>query len=322
MTTAPNWIDASLALERAQRILLVTHISPDGDAIGSMLGLGGALRGRGKTVDMAVDGGVPDFVEFLPGSGTVLSHLESGAWDLMIALDSSDEARLGRCGAYGLAHSREVINVDHHPSNTNFGDYHLIIPDAVSTTEIIQGWLVCLGIPLTAETAAPLLAGLLTDTIGFRTSNVHAGTFVLAQQLVNAGAPYAELVQRTLNNKSYRAILLWQRVLHTVALEDGIISAVVRKADWQAAGYQDETDAGLVSYLIATDEAKIAIVYKETADGSIDLSMRAKPGCDVATVAVALGGGGHKQAAGANIVGELEQVMTQVQPMLRRALES
>lgn len=320
LTKTPNWIESSLALERARRILIVAHVSPDGDAIGSILSLGNALKSRGKHVDMAVDGGVPDFADFIPGAGMVKPDLDSGEWDVMVALDSSDQERLGRCGAYGMAHSRVIINVDHHPSNTYFGHHHVIIPEAVSTTEILQGWFVRLGIPLTPEVATPLLTGLLTDTMGFRTSNVHAGTLALAQALIAAGAPYAEVVQRTLNSKGYRAILLWQRVLSTVKLENGIISAVVRKDDWQAVGYHDETDAGLVSYLIATDEAKIAIVYKETENGSIDLSMRAKVGCDVAEVAVALGGGGHKQAAGANIPGGMDEAMARVQPMLRAAL--
>jgi phosphoesterase RecJ-like protein len=319
-TTTPNWIEASLALERAYRILIVAHVSPDGDAIGAILSLGNALKARGKHVDMAVDGGVPDFADFIPGAGMVKSDLDSGEWDAMVALDSSDQERLGRCGAYGMAHSRVVINIDHHPSNTYYGNYHIVIPEAVSTTEILQGWFVRLGIPLTPEIATPLLTGLLTDTIGFRTSSVHAGTLALAQALIAAGAPYAEVVQRTLNSKGYRAIMLWQRVLSTVKLDGGIISAVVRKADWQAVGYHDETDAGLVGYLIATDEAKIAIVYKETENGSIDLSMRAKVGCDVAEVAVALGGGGHKQAAGANIPGGIEEAMARVQPLLRAAL--
>jgi bifunctional oligoribonuclease and PAP phosphatase NrnA len=320
--TTPHWIEATLAVERAHRILLVTHVSPDGDAIGSLLGLGNALRLRGKHVDLAVDGGVPDFADFLHGANTVKADIDSGEWELMIALDSSDEQRLGRCGAYGLAHSREIINVDHHPSNTRFGQHHIIMTEAVSTTEILQGWLIRLGVPLSAEIAAPLLTGLLTDTMGFRTDNVRAETFVLANRLVAAGAPYSEIVQRTLNSKGYRAILLWQRVLPSVTLEDGLISAVVRKDDWSAAGYFDETDAGLVAYLIATDEVKIAIVYKDTGSGSIDISMRAKRGYDVGAIAMSLGGGGHKPAAGANLPGSVEEVMARVQPLLRAALKA
>jgi phosphoesterase RecJ-like protein len=320
-TPTPNWIESSLALERAQRIVIVSHVSPDGDAIGSVISLGNALRARNKALDMAIDGGTPDFANFIPGAALVKPSLDSGEWDVMVALDSSDEARLGRSGAYAMAHSKTIINVDHHPSNTLFGHHHIIVPDAVSTTEILQGWFVRLGIPLTVEIATPLLTGLLTDTIGFRTSNVHAGTLSLAQGLIAAGAPYGEVVQRTLNSKGYRAILLWQRVLPTVKMEDGIISAVIRKEDWQAVGYHDETDAGLVGYLIATDEPKIAVVYKETENGTIDVSLRSKVGCDVAEVAVALGGGGHKQAAGANIPGGIDEAMARVQPLLRAALK-
>lgn len=321
MTTIPTpmWAETFAAVHAAERILLVTHVEPDGDAIGSMLGLGAALRQRGKHVDMAVDHGVLAYLAFLPGADTVLPKLNSGDWDVMISLDASDEERTGECGAYGRAHSRTVINVDHHASNTLFGDIYLIFPDAVSTTEIVQDWLERIGHLLDRSIADPLLAGLVTDTLGFRISKVSAHTLKLAVALMEAGAPLYEIIENTLSNRDFRDVQLWQRILPSVALQDRVITGVVRVDDWKGVGLEDETDSGLVSYLITTNEAKVAAVYKQTLDGKVEISFRSKPGYDVSAVAVALGGGGHKQAAGVTIDGTLEEVIAKVTPMLKAA---
>ena len=321
MTTIPSpmWNEAFTAVDAAQRILLVTHVEPDGDAIGSMLGLGNALRQQGKYVDMAVDYGVPSYLAFLPGADNVLPKLDSGEWDVMISLDASDEERSGHVGVYGRAHSRTVINVDHHASNTLFGDIYLIMANAVSTTEIIQDWLTKIGHPLDRSIADPLLAGLVTDTLGFRISKVSAHTLKLAVALMDAGAPLYDIIENTLSNRDFRDVQLWQRILPSVTLQDRVVTGVVRLEDWQGVGLEDETDSGLVSYLITTNEAKVAAVYKQTNDGKVEISFRSKPGFDVSAVAVALGGGGHTQAAGVTIPGTLEQVIAKVTPMLKAA---
>ncbi|MDX2137880.1 MAG: DHHA1 domain-containing protein [Chloroflexota bacterium] len=313
---APMWTEATHAVQSANRLLLVTHVEPDGDAIGSMLGLGLALRALGKTVDVAVDGGVPSYLRYIPGSDTVLEKLKTGAWDVMISLDSSDEARTGDCGAYGRANSPVVINLDHHQSNTGFGHIHLVNAAAVSATEVVQDWLPYLGQPLTPDIATALMTGLVTDTIGFRVSSVQPRTLLLAAALMQAGAPMYDIIQRTLNSKDFRDIQLWQQALPSVTLQDGVISGVVRVADWKAVGMDDTTDSGLVGYLITTDEARVAVVYKEKVSGEVEVSLRSKPGYDVSTVAFELGGGGHKQASGATVPGPVDEAIARVAPLL------
>jgi bifunctional oligoribonuclease and PAP phosphatase NrnA len=324
MTTIPTpmWTEAFAAVDSASRILLVTHVEPDGDALGSMLALGLALRQRGKNVDMAVDRGVIAYLKYLPASDTVLNTLTSGAWDLMISLDSSDEPRSGECGAYGRAHSRTVINVDHHPSNTLFGDIHIVIVEAVSTTEIVQDWLARIGQPLDCEIATALMTGLVTDTIGFRTNNVNARTLRFAADLLDAGAPMYDIIQRTLNSKDFRDIQLWQRVMPSITLQDGVISAIVRVEDWKGVGQDDSTDSGLVGYLISTDDVKVACVYKQRDAEHVEISLRSKPGYDVSGVAVTMGGGGHRQASGATVAGSVEEVVAKVAPLLHAAANS
>ncbi len=193
MTDRTDWAAASQAVEAAQSILVATHISPDGDAIGSLLGLGNALRLRGSNVTCVVDGGLPGTFRFLPGASDVRDTPTTGQWDLMISVDSSDEERTGESGVYGRAHSARVINLDHHITNTFFGDIFLVMPSAVSATEVVYHWLREWQQPLALDIAVPLLTGLVTDTIGFRTSNVTANTLRVAVELMEAGAPLAEI---------------------------------------------------------------------------------------------------------------------------------
>lgn len=315
MTPIP-WIEATAAVHAAQRILLVTHVSPDGDAIGSLLGLTNALRSMGKVVDAAVDGGVPDFLEFLPASDTVLAKLEQGAWDLLISLDASDEARTGSVGAFGRANSAKVINLDHHATNTMFGDVHLVLPEAVSAAEVVYLWLEAMPFSLSRDVAVPLLTGLVTDTLGFRTSNVKAQTLSIAQALMQTGASLTEITARTLDNKSFEAVNLWRHALATVTLENQVIAAVVSQQALKQVNMREPTDAGLVGFLVKVDEAMVAVVFKELEDSRVEISLRSKPGYDVAQVAFSVGGGGHKQAAGATIPGPLPDAIARIMPML------
>ena len=187
MNHKPDFVAASAALKAAQSILIVTHIRPDGDAIGSLLGLGNALRADGRDVQCAVDGGVPDFLQFLPGAQEVRSGLLEVNADLLITVDINHEDRGGCTGAAGFAHCDKVINLDHHISNPGFGDIQLVMPAAASATEVVFYWLQELSLPLTLDVAQPLLTGLVTDTLGFRTSNVTPQTLRVALELDGRG---------------------------------------------------------------------------------------------------------------------------------------
>jgi phosphoesterase RecJ-like protein len=315
-----EWDKATAAVDAAERILLVTHLHPDGDAIGSLLGMRNALVERGKTPDAVVDGGVPGFLRFLPGSDAVRPTLVTGEWDLMISLDSSDEERTGVAGEFGRAHSKAVINLDHHPTNTLFGDIYLVQPEAVSATEVVYGWLEHMKQPLTREIALPLLTGLVTDTNGFRTSNVNTRTLQLAQLFMESGASLTEVTARTVGSKPYNTIELWRSALQTVELKDGVVSANITQDVLGRLNLVEPTDAGLISFMISTDESRVAVVFKELADGRVELSFRSKPGYDVSQVALSLGGGGHKQASGATIAGPLEAARERVLPLLHEVV--
>ncbi len=315
-----QWTEASDALRAAQSILVVTHFNPDGDAIGSMLGLGLALRQMDKRVICAVDGGVPPFLKFLTGADTVLKKVRGGKYDLMIATDCGDLSRAGDAGAVGARFAGQVINLDHHPTNDHFGDLQLVVPEAVSAAEVVFDWLSTLDHPIDADIATALLTGMVTDTLGFRVNSVSTRTLAIASKLMDAGASLYDISSRTLDSRSFATLDLWKRALTTLNMDDGIISAVVRYDDVKAAGLIDPTDGGLVSLLIQVDEAQVSLVLKEYPDGRLDISMRAKPGFNVAEVAESFGGGGHTLAAGAQLDGPIDEAKAAVMARLQEAV--
>lgn len=314
-----NWTEATKLLIAARSVVIITHPKPDGDAIGSMLGLGNLIRTMGKDVTCAVDEGVPAYLQFLPGAEQVVSTLEAGQWDLCIATDVADETRAGQVGVYALAHADAVINIDHHPTNPMFGDVPLVYPQAVSAAEVVFDWWEHLGVHYDRDVALPLLTGIVTDTQGFRTSSTSARTLEVAMTLMRRGASLTEVTARALESKTAAEFELWKRILPTAVLDGEVITGVITLADAQAVGLDDTTDAGLVQFLINVDEAMIACVFKERPGGKVGLSLRAKRGYDVAGVALAFGGGGHIQAAGATIDGTLAEVRERVMPLLLAA---
>jgi len=286
-----------------------------------MLGLAIALREMGKSVDTAVDGGVPDYLRYLPQQDSIIDVLKQGQWDLMVSVDASDEERTGDAGTYGRANSRLIINLDHHATNTMFGSVYLVVPSAVSASEIVYDWLLKFGHAISQSVATALLTGLVTDTMGFRTNHVVPRTLELAHQLMLAGGPLVEIINRTMVSKPVSHILLWKQVFPSVEYKDGIASAVVTPENLKAADLTEMTDAGLVSTLVAADEVLIAVVFKLEPDNKVELSFRSKVGYDVAAVAFALGGGGHKPAAGATVEGSLEDVKARILPMLQAVIQ-
>jgi phosphoesterase RecJ-like protein len=239
---------------------------------------------------------------------------------VMVSTDASDEERTGAVGAYGRAHAKHVINLDHHMTNLFFGDAFLVKVDAVSATEVVLRWLKHMDHPLTKDIAVALLTGLVTDTMGFRTSNVTAETLGMAQELMQSGASITEVTARTLDSKPYRAFKLWSGALQSLSLDDQVVSVNITQEDMKAAGVTDVSDAGLVGMLNQVNEAMIAVIFMEAEGKRVKLSFRAKNGYDVGSVAVNIGGGGHRQASGATVEGTLDEVRERVMPLLKQAV--
>ena len=188
-------------LRPAQNILIITHIAPDGDAIGSLTGMGLILRQMGKNVTLACDDPVPDHLRFLPDVDAVRQPQIEGAFDLIVAVDCGDEERMGQSLTL-LGNPRPpILNIDHHITNTCFGVTNLVDGTTTSTAEILFNLLPVLGVSLTPDIARSLLTGIVTDTLGFRIAGVTAQTISAASVLMEAGADLTMITMQALNLK-------------------------------------------------------------------------------------------------------------------------
>jgi phosphoesterase RecJ-like protein len=302
----------------AQQVLVLSHIRPDGDAIGSLLGFGLPLQAAGKKVQMVLSDGLPANYRFLEGGQQIVTR-PTGQFDLIIAVDCSELKRIGPA----LEGYREPdLNVDHHITNTNFARINLVEPEAAATAEILTRRLPEWGLQVDAAAASALLTGLLTDTLGFRTSNMTAQALRTAAELMERGANLPALYTEALLRRSYAAVRLWAAGLARMEREGELVWATLSIKDRQEVGYPGRDDADLINVLSTIDEAAIAMVFVEQPNGNTKVSWRAKPGIDVSQVALQFGGGGHPAAAGAEVTGGIEEVSPFVLNATRKLLVS
>ena len=299
-------------LEKARNFLVVSHLRPDGDAIGSLLGIGLALLEVGKEVQMVLCDGVPENFEFLSGSELVKTE-PIGSADFIIVVDSSDVERIGPAlNGYGTAD----LNIDHHKTNSRFAKINLVEVDAVATAEILFKYIPDFGLNISKPVANALLAGIVTDTIGFRTTNMDPQALRITADLMESGGDLADIYYRTIIEQSYSAARYWGAGLSKLHMEDGLVWTTLSLKDRHAAGYQYRDDADLVKVLSSIEGAKIAIILTEQSEGYVKISWRlcgsVSTELDVSQIAQIFGGGGHKAAAGADVKGELDEVLVDV----------
>ncbi len=292
----------------AQRILVLSHIRPDGDAIGSLLGLGLALLDIGKDVTMVSEDGIPACYKHLPGHELVVKRPE-GEYDLIVVVDCSDLSRTGKAlNEYG----EPDLNIDHHVTNLYFAKMNLVDPSAVATAEMLAEYLPQWDIPITHAIADVLLTGIITDTLGFRTSNMTPSVMRIAANLMETGANLSDLYNMALKNKTFEAMRLWGSGLGNLERNGPLVWTSLTLADRLAAGYPGRDDADLINVLSSINGALISIIFVEQPNHSIKVSWRSQQGVDISQIALQFGGGGHPAAAGAELEGSLESVRNKV----------
>ncbi len=314
------WAEAEGLLRRARSILAVTHVSPDGDAIGSLLGLTHALRGLGKTVTPACQDPPHPRFDYLRGAHEIRQSAE-GHFDLLVVLDTSDLARLGTIFLPAQHGHLPMVVIDHHITNLNFGTVNIVEPTASSTAEIVLKLLKRMALPITPDIASALLTGVITDTLGFRTSNTTSSTLATAVELMQHGAPLSEIIRQALVLRSFDSLRLLGAGLSNAKLEGRLAYATLSQKLRQELGVKEERgDGGLVGTLITAYEVDIAAVFVELTNGEIEVGLRAQPGFDVSQVALELGGGGHAAAAGCTLPGPMRDAVNRVIPRLKQAI--
>ncbi len=315
--------DAIEEIKRGRRFLVVSHVNPEGDAVGSLLGLALALKEAGKDVVPYLEDPVPEVLRFLPGSELVSHSLEGvEPFDATFAVDCGQYERLGK----GFAQFRgqgKLINIDHHKTNDHFGDINIIVPEASAAGEIVFDLLKEAGLKITPEVATNLYVAIHTDTGSFRYSSSTPDAFRKAGELVRLGADPWKIASKVYENYPLKRFRLLSDALSTLEVKDeGKIALLIITQDMlrRVNGSKDLVD-GFVNYARAIEGVEVGVLLRECGQDEYKISLRAKGDVDVSKVAEKFGGGGHPHAAGFNIKGTLEEVKEKVVEELKEAID-
>jgi len=305
MTTLPETLPD--AFRSTANIVLTTHINPDGDALGSLIGLADILAAMGKQVFRYLEEPVSHLYAFLPDTDLLRTDMDdlrkfvrrAGDDVLCVSLDCGDRQRLGRHGDEFLR-IRPFIVIDHHKGNDGFGDLTWVDPYRSSTGEMIFDLAMALGQNLSVKAATALYAAMVTDTGSFRYESTNAHTFDVARQLVNFGARPHEVAQNLFDNYTVNRLRLLQKVLASLEVHCRGRVAIIRvTGDMLAAtGCTLGDTENFINLPRSVMTVEVAVFLKEIGEGRVSVSLRAKDTCDMAEVAARFGGGGHRNAAG------------------------
>jgi len=306
---------------RRDRFLLTSHARPDGDAIGSVLACFQILRQMGKEAQVVLYGGVPFIYRLLPFADTVVHAQQvNGYFDAAIVLECDS---IQRTNLKGLE-QKFLINIDHHMSGRTFANLNWIDPNACATAEMIY-WLAREAhIPITPGIATCLYTAVLADTGSFCFSGTNERTFALAQELVRAGADPVRIAQSVYFSNPTSKMRLLGAALSSLHRDGDLAWMAVNREQMQRCGASDEDCEGLVNYarmLRGVDVA--ALLWEWPAENGVaqtKVSLRSRGRVDVSRVAVELGGGGHRAAAGATVAGDLASTRARVLEVARQAL--
>ena len=290
-------------IENKNRFGITTHIKPDGDGVGSSLGLCWLLRSLGKTAEVIVRGEVPASYRSLPGADEI-RDVESidKDYDAIFVIECSN---LERPGIKGL-NSEFTVNIDHHATSEHFGTINWIDSTASAVGEMIYNLCKAIGGRVTKEIAECVYMALVTDTGSFHFSNTTERTLKVASELVKAGVKPAEISEAVYNNYPWSRIELMRQVLDTVKRDETGTVAYMRQtlAMRADAGAVDGDNNGFVNIPLAAREISAVVYMREVGNNTYRVSLRSKSNINVARVAEKFGGGGHRNAAGLTIEGD------------------
>lgn len=307
--------EAARAIANADRIALACHVGPDGDALGSMLGLAVAASNAGKEVVASFGSPfiVPPSLSFLPGDHLVPPKEFPDAPELMVALDAGSADRLGELGS-NVSDAGVVVVIDHHVTNEGFGDIAVVDPDAAATGELVYRILDRLEWAVTPEVAQCLHTALVTDTGRFSYANTRPETLRIAAELVEAGAVPSEISRHVYEEEPFGYLKAVAVAMGRAALDPDlrVVSTSITDEDLKTAGIDWGDTENLIDLLRLAVEADTAVLAKVHEDGRVKVSMRSRGDTDVGGLAAAMGGGGHRLAAGFTVEDDVEAVLERV----------
>ncbi|MBI2995168.1 MAG: DHH family phosphoesterase [Candidatus Melainabacteria bacterium] len=297
----------SLIIEKIKNLrksLVLSHENPDGDTLGSMLALGSLLKQHGHIVDHVISDPVPEIYKFLPFSNLVKTSQDKnllGSYELAFSLDCGSVRRLGKAKDLWF-NSKATINIDHHVSNERFANINWIESDATSTGQLVYWLAKSLNVKITKEIATLLYTTLLTDTGCFSNSNTSSNALNWGAELIELGAEHTGVYKKAFLEKPYKSIKIFGNALSNLNLtEDGKIAWTYVSNDLlKSFSATSEDTEDIVDYMIRTKGVLVSVFFREDV-GETKVSLRSNTDVDVSKIAISMGGGGHKKAAGVNI---------------------
>lgn len=310
-------VEIATLLRQAPEVLVTSHEDPDGDALGSLVALGLALKSLSKKVVLVLEEPVPAPYLFLAESKEVLEPTSLTSLALpatVVFCDCSTPERVGPSLVAKLREAEFWINIDHHVSNTYFGHLNYVEPSAAATAELIFQVIKALNVAITKEVATALYLGIVTDTGSFRFENTKPETLRQAAELLSEGADLAAIRENLWEEKSLLSLRLLAAVLPTLTFAAGgkIAWISLEKAALDCLGARNGDLEGLVDYPRSVAGVEVGMFFRETEPGLVKVGLRSKKYLDVNLLAQEFGGGGHPRAAGCTVKGFLSEVIPRV----------
>ena len=312
-------------IQQCGTIGVTSHFRPDGDAIGSTLGLGLALQAMGKKVYLWNEDGVPARYAFLEGAEQIVPVPEAVPADLelLICVDTGDWKRLGDRTQKLFADFPQIVNIDHHGTNTRYGHVHVIEPETAACAFVLFNVLKSWGVQLSKAMADALYVGISTDTGSFQYGSTTPEVMHAAGELLAAGVDVADVNRRVYQEIPYSSLLMQREVLNHMVVEcEGMLAHYSMPAGRKAelgVGLEDTKD--LVDVVRVLQGVRVAVIFEDLEDGRIRMSLRSKdPSVSVAAIAAQFGGGGHAMASGIRMAGQLEDCRERVLNAIRKEL--
>ena len=309
-------------LKSSRSLLVATHINPDGDAIGSLITMGLALEALGKQISLHCASPIPAVYRFLPATDKITGVYDPAEdFDTAVILDCGNFERVGPALSQ-IEKIETIINIDHHVTNTRFGDFEIVDTAACATAEILYRLIKKLGIDITPGMATSIYTGILTDTGSFRFSNTNRAAFAICEEMVAIGMDPYKVAQNVYGTYSLGRIKLLNLALDSIELAAGgkvSIMTLTRNMLAETGTHPEDID-GLINYARRIEDVKLAVLLQELENGRradagsprYHVSLRSNGVVDVAEIAATFGGGGHKVAAGFNIDSPLEEIRAKI----------
>ncbi|MGI6065036.1 MAG: DHH family phosphoesterase [Bacillota bacterium] len=310
-------------IKKSDNILLTSHIMPDGDSMGSVLGLGMALESLSKKVYMVMEDPIPQLYHFLAGSNRIISpdSFKENP-ELVIFLDCTEYSRAGSGWFEKFNTDTVIINIDHHISNQHFAKINYVDGSAAATAQIICQILKEMNVPCSQEIATALYVGIVMDTGSFKYQNTTPDTLRKAAWLLEQGVDLSFIRENLYENKSLKSLQVLALALNNlqVSSDNKIAWTSLSKEALDELQVKPEHCDGIVNYPISITGVQVGLMFRETENNTIKIGLRCRTGRDVNKIANFFGGGGHKLAAGCQVDGPLEKAIKQVLEVTRKAL--